>query len=319
MRCISHRQQEQQTDSKFCFALDFRNGNPYLKGMKHNRITAFFAALICIAAVNPTATRAQLIFPEVHVDTQNLPEEAQTKLAGLDSVLSLFLSDESQEWNRDEGGYDLPLQINIFFTEYSPNPQEDKFKANLIITNRQESRFDDKRWEFGLRQPFQFQRGTYHPFTGVLEFYVWTLIGLEEDKFVKLGGRKYFDKARQVFLQSTSSLYYFGWDKRDELLRNYVDDNNAVFRELNFFYYTGLYYNSLQQFAKAKDYLFYALVKLEKLPIDVQQQFLESNHRQFAEALKLAGYDKGVRALIRLDPAHTAVYETIAPKEGNGD
>ena len=286
--------------------------------MKHNPIGAFFA-LMCLAAALPATTSAQLIFPEVHVDTQNLPEEARTKLAGLDSLLSSFLSDAGQEWNRDEGGYDLPMQISIFFTDYSPNPQEDKYKANLIITNRQEARFDDKRWEFGLRQPFQFQRGSYHPFTGVLEFYVWTLIGIEEDKYVKLGGRKYFDKARQVVLQSTGSIYYFGWDKRDELLRNYVDDNNNTFRELNFFYYTGLYYNDLLNFARAKDYLYYALVKLEKLPIDVQQQFLESNHRQLAEALKLAGYEKGVRALIRLDPAHTAIYEEIAPKEGNGD
>jgi len=274
---------------------------------------------MCLVAVLPATVGAQLVIPEVTVDTQNLPEEARTKLTGLDSLLSLYLSDQSQEWNRDEGGYDLPIQVNVFFTEYSPNPQEDKFKANLIITNRQETRFDDKRWEFGLRQPIRLTHNPFNAFAGVPEFYVWMLEGIEEDKYVKLGGRKYFDRARQVILQSTGSIYYFGWDKRDELLRNYVSEDNNTFREFNFFYYTGLYYNEHQNFARAKDYLYYALLKLQKLPIDQQKQILDSNNREFAEALKLAGYDKGVRALIRLDPAHSAVYESIAPKEGKGD
>ena len=252
------------------------------------------------------------------MDTQNLPEEARNKLTGLDSVVASYFADESQEWNRDEGGYDVPVQISVFFTDYSPNPQEDKYKANLIITNRQEARFDDKRWEFGLRQPFSFPRGQFHPFTGEIEFYIWMLIGIEEDKYVKLGGRKYFDKARQVVLQSTGSLYYFGWDKRDELLREYISDRNTMVREFSFFYYTGLYYDSLASYGPSKDYLYYALVKLEKLPIDEQRKFLETNHRIFAEALKRAGYAKGIRALLRLDPAHRAIYESLAPKEGSG-
>lgn len=279
------------------------------------------AALVamCLVAVLAATVGAQLVIPEVTVDTQNLPDEAKAKLNGLDSLLSTYLANNGQEWNRDEGGYDLPVQISIYFTEYSPNPQEDKYKANLIITNRQETRFDDKRWEFGLRQPIQLTRNPFNAFAGVVEFYVWVLEGIEEDKYVKLGGRKYFDKARQAILSSTGSLYYFGWDKRDELLRAYISDDNQTWREFNFFYYTGLYYNEQQNYAFAKDYLYYALVKLQKLPIDAQRPFLETNHRQFAEALKTAGYEKGVRALIRLDPAHTSVYETIAPKEGNGD
>jgi hypothetical protein len=144
------------------------------------------------------------------------------------------------------------------------------------------------------------------------------LIGMEEDKYVKVGGRKYFDKARQVVLQSTGSLYYFGWDKRDELLRNYIGDQNTVHREFNFFYYTGLYYDSLQNHDRSKDYLYYALLKLEKLPIDEQRKIFETEYRTLAEALKRAGYEKGVRALIGMDPAHAAIYETIAPKEGGG-
>jgi hypothetical protein len=270
------------------------------------------------AVALPSPGFAQLVIPQVSVDTQNLPEEAQNKLMGLDSVLTQYFSDDIQEWNRDEGEYDVPIQINIFFTDYNPNPQEDKYKANLIITNQKEIRFDDKRWEFGFRQPLSFQHGQYSPFTGVIEFYVWMVIGMEEDKYVKLGGRKYFDKARQVVLQSTGSLYYYGWDKRDELLRNYISDQNTTRREFNFFYYTGLYYDGIQNYDRSKDYLYYALVKVDKLPIDEQHKILDTEYSRFAEALKRAGYDRGIRALARLDPAHSAYYETLAPKEGSG-
>jgi hypothetical protein len=292
--------------------LDFRRSNCYTSiTMRRTLPTAVVMAVLAAALSAP----AQLLMPDVTVDVQPLPEEARAKLVGLDSILTKYLED--QQWAGDDYKYDFPIQIGIYFTEYSPDPQEDKFKAKLIASNKKDVRFEDTRWEFGLRQPVQFRPQEYHPFKSVIEFYVWMLIGTEYDKLEKLGGQPYYDRARGIYLQSSSSIYYFGWDRRNDLLRAQVDESNRLVRELNFFYYTGIYFDEQRDYRNAKNYLYYALVKLDKVPVDVQGRFLEVNHRQFAEALVRAGYLQGVRALIQLDPQRRSIYESIAPEGGN--
>jgi hypothetical protein len=273
-----------------------------------------------------TLCRAQLIIPEISTDVQRLPQEAKVyqQHTELDSALTTYFADKRQDWNRDDEKYDLPIQVSIYITDYTANPQEDKYKANLIITNKRETRFDDKRWEFGLVPPFQFRAADYNPMTSVIEFYVWMLIGIEEDKFEKFGGDQFFDHARQVTLNSSKSLYYTGWDKRSELLREYTSDENDTFRELNFYYYTGIYYNEERNFEQSEIYLRYALIKLEKIDIDKRQQFLESNHLDFAAAIANAGTGRdeqaqvrvkeGIQSLIRMDPVRKDLYETYLPK-----
>lgn len=245
------------------------------------------------------------------VDLQRLPEEARNKLVGIDSVLMRFLKETRHPWNRDDGGYDLPVQISIFFTEYNPNPQEDKFKANLIITNKRDARFEDKRWEFGMRTPYVPGQGSYDPFMSVIEYYIWLLISNEEDKYEKLGGNRYFDKAKTVELSSTSSLYYFGWDKRSDLLRELSDDKNNTYREFVFFYFTGLYYDEEQLYEDAKAYLHYALLRLDALPIDRRTEILTAEHAALATALKNCNYAPGIEVLRKMDPAHADVYIQI--------
>ncbi|NUO18325.1 DUF4835 family protein [bacterium] len=254
---------------------------------------------------------AQLLYPEVTVDLQRLPEEAQVKLRGIDSTLTQYITESRHPWNRDDGGYDVDVQISIYFTEYSPNPTEDKFKANLIVTNKQDFRYEDKRVEFGFRTPYQPGQGSYDSFFAVIEFYLWLIIGNEEDKYEKLGGNRYFDRARQVQLSSTSSIYYNGWDKRGDLLKDITSESNKTFREFEFFYHTGLYYDEQMQYEDAKAYLHYALLKLDALPLDKRNEILESEHRNLAVALKNCNYEKGIEALRQMDFVRKNVYDEI--------
>jgi hypothetical protein len=279
-----------------------------------NRAFLLIAVMVAFSLTGSSA-HGQLLIPEVSIDVSSIPDEAKTKLAGLDSLLINYLNHE--EWTRDEYQYDFPIQINIFVTEYSPNPLEDKYKARLIATNKQDLRLEDTRWEFGLKQPIIFRQNEFHAFTSVVNFWVWVLIGTEYDRLEKYGGTPYYEKAKQIYLQSSSSPYFFGWDRRIDQLRNMTDDNAKPARELNFFYYTGMYYDEEGNFSSAKDYLYYALVKLDKVPIDVQRHFLETNYLQFAQALVRAGYPKGVRVLAQLDSAHKDAYDGLVPEGGD--
>lgn len=284
----------------------------------------FYTALLTLFLFAAIA-QAQLIIPDIEIDVQRLPQESQIreKVAELDTTLTLYFGDHQQPWNRDLEQYDLPVRINIYVTDYFPNPNEDRYKAQLIITNKREARFDDKRWEFGLNPPFEFRSGQFHPLTSVIEFYIWMLIGIEEDKFEKFGGDRFYEGARQITLNYTQSNFIEGWDKRTELLRNYTGQGNETFRELNFYYYTGIYYDEEKDFENSEIYLRYALIKLERIDADLRNQFLDSNHLEFVAAIANAANGRGepaltraregIQSLMRIDPARRDVYEPYLP------
>ena len=74
---------------------------------------------LALAACLPPA-HGQLIIPDVTIDTQRIPLEAHARQdsTALDSLLTLYVGDSRREWNRDNEQYDLPIQVNIYFTDY---------------------------------------------------------------------------------------------------------------------------------------------------------------------------------------------------------
>lgn len=274
--------------------------------MKAFRITF----ILCLLLSTQWAIGQKLV-PEVLVNLDRMPQEAQPKLQDLQTKLQEYL--ERERWSDNDYRYDLKVRISVFLIDYSPGTPEDKYKASIIITNLDDAdaHFEDRRWDFSLGPGYQFREIEYSPLISVIEFYVWIIFGLEYDKLEKLGGRRYFDKARDVFLQSNRSFFIYGWDKRDDLLREYVSPANTLTREMSFFWNTGMYFYEKNNLQKAKDYLYYALVRLEKVPADVQSRFLESNYQELGEALVRVGYADGVKWLKRVDPGHASDYNRM--------
>ena len=282
---------------------------------KMRLMTTFPIAMLFLALLTPLGAFGQRLIPEVQVNVDQVPQEAQTKLEGLAAKLQDYL--ERKQWGSNEYRYDLNVRVSIYFTDYIPGLPEDKYKASLIVTNLGDANahFEDRRWEFSLPAGYQFRENEYSPLIAMIEFYIWMVHGIEYDKLEKLGGRRYFDKARDVILQSNRSIFVYGWDKRNELLRDYISTKNTLPRELSFFWSTGQYFYQKNDYSKAKDYLYYALVKLEKVPVDVQNKFLETNYQELGEMLVRVGYADGLKTLKRIDPGRASDYNRIL-KEG---
>jgi hypothetical protein len=62
--------------------------------------------------------------------------------------------------------------------------------------------------------------------------------------------------------------------------------------------------------------LYYALVKLEKVPVGVQNSFLESHYQELGEMLVRVGYADGVKTLKRIDPGRASEYNRILSEGG---
>jgi hypothetical protein len=288
----------------------------------------FGFALIVTAAIiafGATAGRGAKMIPEVSVDTQPLAEEARTKLQGLDSSLVQYLRRQRWVEERDYEDVEIPVQISIYFTSYSPAAQEDHYEAKLIVTNKKDARLEDVHWEFGLRPPYEFRPSVFDPFKSVVEFYTWFILGIEYDKLEDLGGQHYYDKARELHLQSTGSIYAHGWDQRIQKLRDQTSDRNKPYREFSFYYAGAVFADEQQDAAEAARFLYWAIVALGRTDADFQLNFFDTNRRQLLEVLRRANVPsrdpagekaKMVEALSRLDPQHRQDYESVKSPSG---
>jgi hypothetical protein len=271
---------------------------------------------LCLVIIPLKATGQKLV-PEVQINVDKMPQEAQTKLQNLQQKLQEYL--ERKQWVDDDYRYDLKVRINIYFTEYSPGPPEDKYKASITVANLNDANayFEDRRWEFSLRQGYQFQESEYNPLTSVIEFYIWIVYGMEFDKLEKLGGRPYYDKARYIILESNRSPLFYGWDKRNERLEQMVSTENTIAREMSFFWDTGMYFYNKKDYWTTKGYFYHVLVRLEKLPAEEQSRFLEANYQKLGEALVRVEYSAAIDTVLKvIDPGRAAAYDRILTEGG---
>jgi len=262
----------------------------------------------------------QRIQAKVEVDMQKLPLDNQQKLANLSSELDLYLN--KNPWCPDDYNYVVPATVNVYFEEAKAVSREDRYSARLIISNESDVQYSDYRWDFAMDAQPRLQHSTsYDPFTGMIDFYVYLILGYEFDRIEKLGGRDYFQKARDVVEQAKFSRFVRGWDRRENILQDILSDSTQTTREMRFYYYTGIYYFDSGETEDAQKYLVKALSYFEKLPSETMARFYSLNYHPMGNALGQLGMKSELELLMRLDQdkEHKAYYQTqweaLAKKE----
>jgi tetratricopeptide (TPR) repeat protein len=270
-----------------------------------------FGWIILVLLCN-TLAFGQRIQAKVEVDLQKLPMDNQQKLANLDNELDQYLN--QYQWTPDDYNYAVPATINVYFEEAKAVSREDRYSARLIVSNESDVQYSDYRWDFVLdAQPHLQHSMTYDSFTGIIDFYVYLILGFEFDRIEKLGGRDYFQKAQNVVEQAKfNSRFIRGWDRRESILQDILSDSNQTTREMRFYYYTGIYYFNNGAMDDAQKYLVKALSYFEKLPSEAMTRFYSLNYHPMGDALGQLGMKSELELLMRLDPdkEHKAYYQT---------
>ncbi len=252
----------------------------------------------------------QEIEATVEVVLDKLPIENQEKLTNLSGELERYLN--RYEWCQNEYGYKVPVSVNVYFEEAKATSREDRYEARFIISNQSDVQYSDYRWEFNMDQNPQLEHSaTYDPFTGLIDFYVYLILGFEFDRTEKLGGRDYFQQARNVLEQAKFGRFIRGWDRREDILEDILSDEDQPTREMRFYYYTGIYYYEFHELPDAKLYLKKALSYFENLPDDAMDRFYSLNYHQMGLALKQLDMQGELELLMRIDklPEHRIHYQ----------
>ncbi len=261
---------------------------------------------------------AQRLVSYVKINTDKMPQENQNKLNGLDRIVENYLN--QREWGPNDYKYNLEFDVEIYFDEVLDVEFEDRYKAQIVVSNRSNMQYSDPRWQFAYDPGTQlFFNDQFDSFRSAIDFYTFMALGFEHDKVKKFGGEPYYERARQIASQARlSSRYFLGWDKREEWVEEITDPQNDYIRYLNFLYYTGewLYYTERDR-ETAKQYLLYAIKQLDKIRDTAKlKRFYDLNYYNYASALSEYEEWSPLSKLASLDPneQHADFYERLLRK-----
>jgi hypothetical protein len=259
------------------------------------------------------AIHAQILEAEVSIELQQLRVEKRQKLADFAEKIQHYIN--SYQWCEDKWGNIIPINIQMVLEDISSGSEE-RYKSTFLINNNYDIQFYDKRWRFAYRsgEMIVHEEGAVNSLSGLIDFYIYLILGGEFDKSATLGGAVYYEKARDIAEQSRFGLGRFieGWDRRLELVRDLLSDQHKPFREMVDYYFYGLSFVG-EDNAEARKHCATAVKMLDKIIADDPENeyckdFIAAHHIELLEIFKRSKDKSTLRLLMVIDPEHERTY-----------
>lgn len=262
--------------------------------------------------------RAGELKATVRIFLDRLPLVRREKLKDFQQVIEDYIN--GQMWvEEDQANVTCTM---LMYLEDESTTFEDRYRARIYVSNNADIQYRDQECLF----PYQagellvYKGHGFDPLTGLIEFYLYLIVGGELDKLKPFGGEPYFKKAREVCHRANfgRSEFFKGWDRRTEIVDDILSRANRPFREMKAVYFKGLGLERSGDRQGAREHLLKALGMLEQIqganPKDEKvKEFLEHHHLELAKILVSEG--QGVYGrLVRLDPEHQGVYKKYLRK-----
>jgi len=286
--------------------------------MTKNQSSFVLIAFVLFSLMIAPAAQAQRLVAQVSLNTEKLLQESKDKLAPLQDQLVRYIND--YDWSGVSSGYEIPVQVDVYFERADPASFEDRYDARLVVSNQSDFQESDKRWRFAYQQGAQLNHaGQFNSLTSALDFYFYILLGQQFDKSTKLGGTPYYQKAYQVAqLSKFSEFFQWGWQERLTRIEKLQSDAQIPLRELNYFFVQGRNRLRVDDRKTAEQYLRVVVLRLHHLnPEDEStQRFYELNSFELGRMLTTLGLRQQLQDLSAMDPAHQATYDAFFKQMG---
>ncbi|MFC1564114.1 DUF4835 family protein [candidate division KSB1 bacterium] len=281
-----------------------------------NRIKYTISAVIILSLFSFQTAFGQNIKAEVVVKLEQLPHEKRIELQNFSEIIKQYL--ETTRWNDQKLPFDIELNVQILLERFAVT-YEDTYFARFFINSSTGYQESDKYWQFPYRknQPLMHNLHLFNGLTGLLDFYMFIILGEEFDKFSQFGGGDFFRKAHTVAQYGKSDMYNKYWNYRENIIQKYLRESHKPFRELTAAFYAANYWhfekNKEQASAAAEETMKY----LKQLAGNYEENeflidFYKRNHRILAPVIRT--YTTEYEKLMELDPAHKEFYRNLVKK-----
>ncbi len=277
--------------------------------------------LLIISAIFSTLN-AQTIQATVSVQAERVQPEYQDILTELSRKIEDYIN--NFEWTGENESILIESGLTFIIETVTDRGAEKIFSGQFAINSPSKENYVDKSIQFPY-QPDQFfthQSGLFDPLLGLVDYYIYMVIGGELDTYFLKGGTIYYEKAKNIANEGLVSSYSRGWRDRLDQVNLITGGDHAPLREAKFYYYEGLFFIEKRQNAqKAPQYSTKVVDLLEKVHerrpnSSALKRFLDYHHQ---EMCKLFTYDEtreNLFKMMRIDNRHRETYEdceTAAP------
>ena len=272
------------------------------------------AAMIIIILVSAGTAAAQQIEATVSLMLERLPLEKQQKLQNFAENIEVYINDHDWTGEMLEEPIQATIQMYLFDNSKS---YEDRYSGTFLISNNVDLQYYDQYWLFPYEpgDPLIHDDNNDDPFTGFIDFYIYLIIGAEYDKYGKMLGTRFYEKAKQISETAKfNTTFVIGWRERGDKIDAILSPENHLFREMKDLFFLGMSYVG-EEDSTAQRYCSEALDLMEnvlkKNPDHKEaRQFLEAHHLDYINLFKNAENSNAViRKLIYLDPDRKATYQ----------
>ena len=270
---------------------------------------------IIISFISANEIFTQTLTAQVTVKiSEKIAIEIREKLTNFHETIETYINGNA--WTNNEIDVEIPIKLEIFF-QSGQSSNEDIYGIQFLIADNSDVQYFDRRCKFNYQQgeALVFSDDQWTALTSIIDYYIYLLLGNEMDKFGRLMGTPYFEKAKSVADQANflDGRYYFGWEQRNELIKQVLSDENKIYREMIDFYFYGIYFLD-EDISKARKYCSAAIdIIAEILEQDPEQEqclkFLSAHHIEIINVFKDNNNNKIFEKLVEIDPDHADAYE----------
>lgn len=256
------------------------------------------------------STANRTIRAKVTVIIDELPTDKRQKMAKFDQQVSRYI----ENFNYVEEDFVEPIEVGIqLFLEDLPYNGEDRYKCSILM-NGPDVQYSDKRAQFAFQEREELTRNQgFSAIGGLIDFYLYLVIGNELDKYDGMAGTHYFEKARALVEQGNFGQFFYGWDRRDDLIKSIFSENYKKFREMKNYYFYGIW-GVQNDPRKQRGYVKQAIQQLkvvltEKSDNLAATQFIDAHYQEIVDLFKDSGDAEVFKILKGLDPQRAEIYD----------
>jgi hypothetical protein len=272
-------------------------------------LMAAFLSFLLDVPLGGTAGAEQLDVT-VELFTELLPFEKREKLDNFQMDLEDYLRD--WDWIEDFQSAPIVFTFRMYLTDESVG-FEDRYGARVHVSNDFDLQYLDKDCHFAYQPDEHLDHDAiiYHPLTGLLDFYVYLIIGGELDKRSTLGGDPYFKKAQEVVQEALFSEFYRGWNRRSEELVRIMAEENVLYRKMLAVYFHALHLWQTERMEEARKYCRSALAMIEEI-LQNEEMDEEWTRRQEEQIARFFSHHyREIAELFAGDPGGQEVFELL--------
>lgn len=258
---------------------------------------------------------AQHLKSTVVLDLTQLPQDKQKRVEGLQEMIRDYI--DNSQWVDDLFDFEVSLTFTMSLQDISQT-YEDRYSAQLKVSNNRDIQHNDRycRFPYQMNDPLFRDDSNYDPLTGLIDFYVYMILGGEMDKRALLGGTPFYQKALNVCMNASfgRSEFHRGWDERKEAGEKILAEEMETFRQLQAIFFRAKFYDKNGESEKAKRYCRAVIIELgEMFEADPQDEriegFFKYHYFEIIDLFKEDDVPALFVKLIELDPDHKEEYE----------